>query len=344
MLTWATADCPGTGGSCRTTPGDLDCEEILSKQPAGTGSHVWIRLAKVDLTSQQCRAALARSGTVPEERIAMAGSRDRKGRCVQWFSIPSDAIEHPAALRTTGYKSSITVLEVTASHKPMSAELVQRLRWTVRIRGGARDDGYRKAMATLKRLRVEGCPNFVAASRLGKDGSFAKWGKMVAQGRRLPEAVSRKVNVGQCLFALQASLFNRYLAQRIGDGLLARVIGGERIRNGQGEEELVEDIELAQKRMESWEATPLGPMFGRDMAAVSDEAQAREKALLESAGLDGAALARLHGGRRAIRFQPARPLCDIDKDDLILTCECPSDGYISVLMEEIIKPDRHMDL
>lgn len=342
MLTWATPDCPGTGGECRNGAADLVCEEVLAKQPAATGDHVWVRLAKTDITSQQCLAALSRSGNVPVDSISMAGSRDRHGRCVQWFSIPANVIEYPQALRTTGYQSSIKVLEVTASHKPVTAETVQRLRWSVRIRGGAKDNGYRKAMATLTKLRVDGCPNFVAASRLGREGSFAKWGKLVAQGRPLPQAAPKGVTAGQCLFAFQASLFNRYLAQRIADGLLARIIDGDRVRTGQGNEEIADAA--FQKRMESWEVVPLGPLFGRDMPAAEREAAARETALLDAAGFDEGAARRLHGGRRPIRFQPSRPLCDIEKDDLVVSCECPADAYISVLMEEIVKPVGHLEL
>jgi tRNA pseudouridine13 synthase len=335
MLPLATAALPGTGGTV-----DLarSCEEVLAKQPAGTGPQIWVRVAKEDLSTQQARAAVARAAGVAIDFIGHAGNRDRVGTCVQWFSVPGELLENPGALKRAGTQGRMRVLEITASHRPIEEATVARLRWRLRIRDGARDGGYQRARAVLDQLRRGGMPNYVPTQRFGRDGSFAKLGKLLAHGKRLPERVAPEADEGRCLRAWQESLFDRWLARRVADGLLGTCIDGEVVANRAGETAAVAFRDHVQKRMDSWEVAPLGPLFGANMEPATGEALARERAVLEDAGMDDAAVARLRGARRAARVQPASVMVDPDGDDLLIACELPCDTYVSVLLDEVVKP------
>jgi hypothetical protein len=46
---------------------------------------------------------------------------------------------------------------------------------------------------------------------------------------------------------------------------------------------------------------------------------------------------RLHGGRRPIRVQPTKTLCDIDGPDLVICCDLPVETYLAVVMDEVVK-------
>jgi tRNA pseudouridine13 synthase len=337
MLPLATADLPGTGGSVPS--GGRECEEVLAKQAAATGEHIWLRVAKEGLSTQQARAAVARAGAVAVERIGFAGNRDRVGRCVQWFSVPQALVENPGALKRAGTQGKMRVLEVTASHKPVDEQSVARLRWRLRVRGGAVGEGYQRGRAVLDRLRRGGLPNYVPFERFGKDGGYAKWGRLLAQGKRLPERVlDAGADAGRCLRAWQEQLFDRWLAHRVEEGLLGTCLEGEVVANRQGELATVAFREHVQKRMDSWEVSPLGPLFGAGMSSATGEAEARERAVLAEAGMDEASVSRLRGGRRAARAQPTSVLLDLDGADLLLTCELPTETYVSVLLDELIKP------
>jgi tRNA pseudouridine13 synthase len=339
MPTFVSHHLPGTGGRLA----GADCEEVPRSLPGGGKGHVWVRTAKHDLSTQQCRAAIARAVGIDAERVATAGSRDRRGRCVQWFSIPEDLVEHPQSLRNAGYQSKVKVLDVATHVKPIDVVGVERLRWKARLAGAAADDGYRRARAIVDHLRQVGCPNYVHASQLGDDAQFARWGRMLLEGKRLPAAVTATgVTPGRCLYAAQFGLFNRWLARRIEDGLLGRCLPGDVLRTVRGEDAVATDqLEHWQKRMESWEVTPQGPLFGEAMPQASGEALAREEAILAEAGLDAEAVRRLQGGRRAARIQPGKALVDIDGKDLLVSCELPVDAYLAVVMEEIAKPEGH---
>jgi len=340
MLPQATADLTPVVGTWR---GHSSCEEVLVRPPPGHGDHWWVRAVKTDLSTAQCRAAISRAGAVPEDHIASAGNRERNGRCTQWFSIPGTLLEHPQALRTAGFQGQVSVVEVAAAPWPITPDSVERLRWQATLRGGAADEGYRRATAILDRLRQVGCPNYIAAERLGPGAQHAKWGKLIAQGRRLPRRVAAaKVAAGRCLTALQGLLFNRWLAQRVADGLLATCLPGERLRGNNGDEEIVADAAAGQGRLDSWEAVQLGPWFGVGMAEVAGEALVRETAALAAAGLEPRHLGRLRGARRALRIQPAKSRADIAGGDLVIHAELPVDAYLAVLLEELIKPGKHL--
>ena len=339
MATLVSHHLPGTGGRLA----GADCEEVPRSMPGGGKGHVWVRTAKVDLSTQQCRAAIARAVGIDAEQVATAGNRDRRGRCVQWFSIPEDLVEHPQSLRNAGYQSKVKVLDVATHVKPIDVVGVERLRWKARLAGAAADDGYRRARAILDHLRQVGCPNYVHAGQLGEDAQFARWGRMLLEGKRLPPAVVKTgVTPGRCLYAAQFGLFNRWLAKRVEDGLLARCLPGDALQSARGENAIANaDLEHWQKRMESWEVVPLGPLFGEGMPPAEGEALAREEAILAEAGLDARAVKRLTGDRRACRIQPGKALVDIDGKDLFVSCELPVDAYLAVVMEEIAKPEGH---
>lgn len=326
---------PGVVARCRRA--DRSCEEVLAKQPANTGDYYWLKVQKIDLGTTQVRAAIARSVKIDPELVSCAGQRDRQGRCVQWFSVPAEPIDHPGPLRRAGVASKMRVLELTQSHKPVTADTIERLKWSCTLRGGRAGEGYQRAKAIMDRLRLVGVPNYMPPNA-SDDGTQAHWGRELLGGGRLPKSVAANVGIGRCLRAIQEALFDHHLASRVSDGLLDQVLLGDRMRTSAGVEELVTDVVHARKRIASWEAVVLGPLFGNNMSPVSDAAAERELATLADAGLDALKVRQLHGARRALRFQPAKTLVDVAGEDLLVECELPVEASITALLEEILKP------
>jgi tRNA pseudouridine13 synthase len=230
------------------------------------------------------------------------------------------------------------VLQVTSCSRPLSAHLVAGLRWKVRIAGGNRNGGYQLGRAILDRLRHVGLPCYFPRSDFGRDGELLRWGRMMLAGRRLPGQAAG-ADPGRSLRAAQSWLFNRHLARRIDDGLLDKCLDGDVLQGNDGRQALCSDQPQGQRRMQAWEAVPLGPLFGDGMSAAAGEARQREDATLAAAGLDASAVRRLHGGRRILRVQP-RGILDPLGDDLDLSAELPPDCYLDVLLDELIKPEQ----
>jgi len=312
-------------------------EEVLAKQPARTGGHWWLRVGRTGLSTSQAKAAVARAAQIDEALVSHAGARDRQARLVQWFSVPVDAVDNPGALKGAGAQGKMRVLEVTRSHKPITPATISGLSWTLTIAGAAKGEGYRNARQVMDHLRRQGLPNRIGRERLGPEGSLARYGQMMLSGARLPAAA--RAEPGACLLAVQAWLFNRYLDARISDGLFDRALEGDVVRTSGGEELLTGDAVAMQRRFDSFECQPLGPLFGDGMIPAAGEAAAREDATLAAAGLTRAQAARLHGGRRALRVQPTQVVVDLSGDDLLLTCTLPVETYLSCLLEELIRDE-----
>ena len=335
MLPRSSAHLPGTGGRLS----DATAEEVLAKQPADTGDFYWLKVEKNGLGTNQVRQAIARSVNVPVELVSDAGNRDRQGRFIQWFSLPVEPVEHPGPLRRAGVHSKMTVLELTLSHKPFTAACVDKIRWKVRLKHANRDGGYLKAKAILDHLRVAGIPNYVGESRLGPDNKWAKWGRILLRGERLPPAVryGAEVSPSTCRRATQDWLFNNWLAARVADGLLGSTLVGDLILSRSGALENVIDATHADKRVATWEATVQGPLFGAGMLDVSGESAAREEHTLTTADVSRVSLEQLEGGRRSARFQPGKSILDLDGEDLTVACEMPPEANLQGLLDEILK-------
>ena len=335
MQARSTADLPGVEARCGRK--DRSCAEVLARQPAHTGDFYWLKVEKNGLSTGQVRSAIARSVSADESLVGCAGNRDREGRCVQWFSIPISVVDHPGPLRRAGVAGKMRVLEMTSSHKPVVSETVSRLQWTCTLCKGRDNDGYLRAKAIVDRLRHIGIPNYMPLHP-NDDGTDARWGSDLLQGKRLPKGIIERLGRGRCLRAIQEALFNHYLSERVSDGLLDQVINGDVLRDSKGVDSVVSDAAHAIKRIVSWEAVVCGPMFGKGMLPAAADATVRELATLADAQIMADHVVILHGDRRPIRVQPAKSLVDLQGDDIVVSCELPFETAITMMLDEILKP------
>lgn len=327
------SELPVCVGNC--WPVDRKAEEILAKQPGRTGDFWWVKVEKTSLGTKQAREAIARSVACEPDLVACAGFRDRQGVSIQWFSVPVSAVDHPGPLRRAGAHGKMRVLEITNSHKAIGPETVASMRWTCRIRGGNSNDGYQKGKAILNRLRNIGCPNWMPSAQV--DSDLVRLGRILLEGKRLPaQAAARHIDAARCRRATQGWLFDRWLEARCRDGLLDRCVMGDRIVSLSGEQSLVTDPAATQRRLDSWEAVVLGPVFGDGLSGVTGEALERERALLADKGISIAQCQHLEGSRRRVRVQPTKAMIDIDGRDLLLMCELPPEAAIDVVLLELL--------
>ena len=189
-------------------------------------------------------------------------------------------------------------------------------------------------------------------------GAGASWPRRVADMAKLcrvmddsggdAQKVWRAVQNHQRKFyysALQSLLFNRVVAIRVQQ--IDRLIDGDIAwihRNGACFQ--VEDVEVEQPRCASFEISPSGPLFGKNMKTPSGAAAQTEHAALEQAGLASLQVAslekaRLDGARRPLRVPLADPSVMTGKDDRAeftqLTFTLPPGAYATVVAREVIK-------
>ena len=339
MLPRITADLPPVLGT--EAPG-RKVEELLVHPPGGSGQFWWVKVEKQGLGTAQAAAALAKSVSCDPEVIRHGGGRDRVATSVQWFTLPAEAVEHPGPLRRAGAHNRMRVLTLTPGDRPMDAALVTGLQWTARIKGGNAEDGYRRARAKCDRLRLKGLPNYVDASRQGRDGELARFTLLALAEKPVPPAGRRAIEEdrGRCLRAAQDALFNAWVAARVSEDLLDRCVLGDLLRGRDGRVAACTDPGQGDKRLAAWEASVLGPLFGQEMHSTEGVAGEREAAILAAAGVTADQVAVLRGGRRPARVQPTQIRVDPHGEHLELTCVLPAETYLDVLLDELMAGER----
>jgi tRNA pseudouridine13 synthase len=144
------------------------------------------------------------------------------------------------------------------------------------------------------------------------------------------------------LSSVQSALFNRYLAARLDDGFLQRVLPGEVLQVcASGGPFVTDDVAREQARFAAREVVPAGPMFGPKMKATQDEAELREARLLEAAGVTLAQFAAQGkltlGTRRANVVWPQELQAEAQDGDVRLTFTLPAGSYATCVLRELMK-------
>jgi tRNA pseudouridine13 synthase len=127
-----------------------------------------------------------------------------------------------------------------------------------------------------------------------------------------------------------------------GERPLGTAIDGDLMRKeDSGGMFISEDRDEAQRRMDAWEISPTGPMFGSKMRWPEGEAEQRERALWSEHGLPESALSRLgalaEGTRRVARIRPAETAVSADENGVQLSFVLPKGAYATVILRELLK-------
>lgn len=289
-------------------------------------------------TTREVVRALASALSVPEREAGFAGLKDKQAVTTQWLSFPVARDPDPAALGGEGFR----VLQASRHGNKLRTGHLQGNRFRVVVRGG---DPARARAAALA-LAARGFPNFYGPQRFGAEGDNAAVGRTLLTGR-LDEPQVRRAARDRflrrlCISAYQSLLFNRWLAERMADGLFARALAGDVMRRlPAGGFFTCQDPALDQPRLERFEISPAGPMFGHKMAPAAGEAAAREARLLQAEGIALPDFARRGGGeaegaRRAARLPVAVELEPLP-EGYAARFQLPPGAYATVLLGELVK-------
>ncbi len=334
-----TADLPGSGGRLKATPEDFRVDEVPAYPPSGSGPHLYLHVEKRGRTTRDVLRTLSAALGVAEREAGFAGLQDKDAVTTQWLSFPCPGDPDPAALAAEGLR----VLEASRHANKLRTGHLRGNRFSIAVRGG---DAAR-ARACAAALSARGLANFFGAQRFGAEGDNAEVGKVLLTGRldspHVRRAARDRFLRRLCISAYQSLLFNRWLAERIADGLFGRALAGDAMKklDSGGVFECL-DPAADQARLERFEISPAGPIFGHKLRLASGEPGAREQRVLASEGLTLAAFARgggeAEGTRRAARLPVAVEIEPLE-DGYRARFELPKGAYATVVMGELVKAD-----
>ncbi len=337
-LPFVTADLPGSGGTLRASPEDFRVDEVPAYLPSGAGPHLYLRIEKRGRTTRDALRALARALGVPERDAGYAGLKDRDAVTTQWLSFPAAKDPDAASLAAPG----LTVVQVSRHVNKLRPGHVRANRFAIVVRGG----DLARARAAAEALAARGLPNFFGPQRFGAEGRNAEVGRALLRGEENPEArraardrFLRRLSIS----AYQSDLFNRWLSERMADGLFAAALRGDVMKklDTGGLFDCAEPAEDG-PRVARFEISPAGPMFGHKLRPAADDALLREQRILAADGMTLEAFARgggeAEGTRRAARLRVEIALEPLG-DGYRAAFELPKGSYATVVMRELVKGD-----
>lgn len=281
----------------KQTPEDFVVEELDAYPASGEGQHVFVRIRKRALNTEQAVSRIAMALGLDRRECGFAGMKDRDAIAIQRISLPNVDVDRVRALQW----DDLEVLEVARHRNKLKPGHLKGNRFTIRLREVSEPE---TVIAGLERIRREGFPNSFGPQRFGRDGDNASRALAFVRGDERPPRDARERRL---LFsALQSRWFNAVLQTRVADGSWKSALLGDLLKKTDtGGMFLCEDEETDRARAERLEVSATGPMFGPDMTSPTGEVRERELAILRADGLDLDALTRHRslgeGTRRPLR-------------------------------------------
>jgi tRNA pseudouridine13 synthase len=279
-LPWLTPDLPGIGGRIKTIPEDFEVEEIPAYDASGDGPFLYLWLEKRDLGAEYFTRQVAHRLGISVSEVGTAGLKDRRAVTRQMVSVPAETENRLKALEGDG----IRVLSVSRHGNKLRPGHLRGNRFRILIRNPvlAAPAGLE---TLLNRFRQEGLPNFYGPQRFGREGETVRLGLSLLRPEPAQDLNSgRQPNLRNpflrklALSAVQSALFNQYLARRLEDGLLRRVLRGDVMAKWpMGGLFVVEDVVREQGRFDIRETVSTGPIFGRKTFADAGHAASQRR-------------------------------------------------------------------
>ena len=321
-----------------TDPEDFRVTEIEKFRPAGEGTHVWLRIRKRGVNTEEVATALARVAGVPRSAVGFAGMKDRIAVAIQWFSVDLAGRPEPrwAALES----EAIEVLEAVPHRRKLRRGALLGNRFEIVLRAAAiPGTGLDER---LDAIRAGGIPNYFGPQRFGRDGANLRLARtLLVERRRIRDRYRR----GLALSAARAHVFNRLLAARVEMGVWATPVAGDvMMLDGRGSVFGLDrvDDETAERTARG-EIHPTGPLWGQGTRLVTRTArEIEDRIVAETASFcAGLERERLSQGRRALRVKVRGLDCRVEPAGRIsLAFALPPGTYATTVLGELFSLDR----
>lgn len=333
MFSWpCVAPPPLAAAVLRATPEDFLVEEQMPYALTGTGEHLWVKVRKRGLNTEQVAKQLARLAGITRREVGYAGMKDRHAVTVQWFSLylPGRADPEWEAL-----PEGITLLESMRHSRKLKTGALAGNRFVIVLR-----DCQGEHAAVLRRVEeISACgvPNYFGEQRFGHAGGNIAAARAMFAGKLV---VSDRKQGGIYLSAARSFLFNQVLARRVTAATWNQALEGDALNlNGSRSFFIPEVIdETILHRIAEGDVHPSGPLWGCGELPTQGPVRALEtEVVAEHADLaQGLERAGLKQERRALRLFPQDLRADwLDARTLQLAFSLAPGSYATVLLREI---------
>jgi len=306
---------PALEVSLKQSCSDFRVEEEIGFEFTGQGEHLYLQIAKTDLSTPEVARRLSEVSGVPRAAIGYSGMKDRRAETSQWFSLKLP-VGQEASL--AGFETSdLSITQSRRNSRKLKIGSHRSNRFRIVLRGcvGERRD----FEARLAQLESVGVPNYFGTQRFGRDLSnlhqVQAWMHATLTGGDAGAIGRQRFKRGMLFSAARSYLFNELLSARVGQGNWDSYLAGD-VLNLDGTERSFAlksadewDAEL-QRRLASFDIHITGPLPGETdskdkyvsygKAADIEDAVCKQYATL----LEGLRHFGVKATRRPLRFRP----------------------------------------
>ncbi len=335
---YLTGALPGIGGRIRSAPEDFLVDERPLYLPCGEGEHLYISVTKRGLSTPDLVRRISSRLGIKTQAIGTAGLKDARAVTTQLMSLQGITPEQASRLATDDNILNVQLLAHHRNRLRPGHHAGNHFRLVVR---GVADHAVETVPAVLDQLSRRGVPNYFGPQRQGKGGANYLIGAALLRDPRRCKQVSRAKRIWY-LNAYQSYLFNRVLARRI-HHIDRAVVGDWAIKLENGACFQVEEAEQEQPRVDRFEISPTGVLFGSRVSWSSGEPGRIEEAVIAEAGTTkddltaGGKACGFRGEHRALRVPLAELDWSLDRSSLTLAFTLPPGAYATSVLRELMK-------
>ncbi|MBI4612194.1 MAG: tRNA pseudouridine(13) synthase TruD [Planctomycetes bacterium] len=150
------------GGRIQTSPVDFRVEEIPLYEPSGKGEHLFVRIEKTGLSTEEAVAAIGKAIGVHPRTIGTAGRKDKHAVAVQTISVPARVEPLVSHLAAPG----IRVLGAARHDRKIAPGHLAGNGFRIIVRG-VRPGADEAVRATAAEILASGVPNYFGPQRFG---------------------------------------------------------------------------------------------------------------------------------------------------------------------------------
>lgn len=312
---------------------DFQVDEVLDIPLSGQGEHLWLWVEKRDLNTEEAARLLARAAGVPLKSISYAGLKDRQALTRQWFSLHLPGKADPDF--TAAENESLRILERTRHSRKLQRGAHSANGFTLRLTQLQAD--HAALDARLEQLRAQGVPNYFGTQRFGHQGGNVEEALHWAERKALPEQRNLRSRV---LSSARSYLFNRVLAERVGDGSWQQAQVGDLLAFTDSRSFFpAGEAECSDPRLDILDLHPTGPLWGEGLPVTQGAAGELEQGIGEAhaalcAWLGNAALKQ---ERRILRLPIGRLTWHYPEPDILqLEFVLPAGCFATVVVRELL--------
>lgn len=311
---------------------DFVVEEVPLYTPSGEGEHLYLFVEKQGRSTPALIKELRALFGLKEVEIGIAGRKDERGVTRQWLSVPARVVEE--RVHEVDDIDGVRLLKSARHGNKLRLGHLRGNRFEIVLRG---DVDAAEVESRASQLEA-GFPNGFGAQRFGPDDVTLEQAARWLQRRR----PSRTRREGFWVSAIQSSLFNACLTQRLADGLWTKLLDGDVLQKGEGGRGplfICDEPEVDEARLRSGEVTHTGPMWGSKMRRADRDALTFESRSLKAEGVDEQTLcahpAFKVGTRRPLRVVAGDPLVEPWTGGVRVSFTLPAGSYATVFIAEL---------